>query len=277
MSKFISSPQNPLIKFVASLRQSKHRRANEKILIDGSRAILHALRAGWSLESIITLRFNSQAIEGANGDDRALFKALQNGDLKTQWIEVPEAVLMKMAYGQSKHSIAVADPPSCALTDLELSIDNSADLFVVLDQVEKPGNVGAVLRTANALGVKAVLLSDPICDVWNPNTIRASAGAIFATPIAIGTQAEITAWFEQRQITVLVARVEASVDFASVQVKYPAAIVLGNEAAGLLERWNQPTFTNIKIPTTGIVDSLNVSIAAAILIAGLRRIPNAID
>jgi RNA methyltransferase, TrmH family len=132
--------------------------------------------------------------------------------------------------------------------------------------MEKPGNLGAALRTADASGVDAVLLSDPICDAFNPNAIRSSLGAIFTVPTAFGTSQAVDAWLQQQRCSVFTARVEGAIPYSSASFDGPAAIVIGNEADGLQDRWSQSRFQGVSIPMMGKIDSLNASVSTAILL-----------
>ncbi len=257
--RLVSSAQNPLIKSVSTLRQAKHRRKSDQILIDGERAILQALSAGWRFSSVISCQDRA-----GSGERESFAEALENSDLTFDWIEVPGDVLKKVSYGQSVHPVAVAFPPMRTLESIE-NVDSERSVILVLDKVEKPGNIGAVLRSANALGVNAVLLSEPVCDMWNPNAIRASAGAIFETPMVSDSSVAVFDWLIGKQFSIFAARIEDSVDYRTVQWPTRVAIVLGSEAWGLGGRWRDACVQNIRVPMSGLVDSLNVSVAAAIL------------
>jgi RNA methyltransferase, TrmH family len=155
-----------------------------------------------------------------------------------------------------------------SLENLELRLNRSMDtgLVLVVDRVEKPGNLGAMLRTADAVGVTAVLLSDPICEVWNPNAIRSSLGAIFQIPIVAASSNAIVSWLRDENFQMLAARLQASKDYQQMDLQKKVAIIVGSEAEGLGPFWLQDDIQGIRLPMQGSVDSLNVSVSAAVLL-----------
>jgi TrmH family RNA methyltransferase len=137
--------------------------------------------------------------------------------------------------------------------------------------VEKPGNLGAVLRSADGAGVDAVILADPRTDPFNPNAVRASLGTIFATRLAAAPSADVRAWLIRAGIRILAARVDGAVDYTDTDLRNGVAIVLGSEVGGLTDAWSVEGITAIRLPMLGIADSLNVSITAAVLAYEARR------
>ncbi|HXR27252.1 MAG TPA: TrmH family RNA methyltransferase, partial [Candidatus Baltobacteraceae bacterium] len=164
--------------------------------------------------------------------------------------------------------VAVARPPHRALADLALPPE---PLVAVLEGVQKPGNVGAILRTADAAGLDAVVLADPATDLYNPNTIRASLGCIFSVPVAAAGTDEVLAWLRDLGLSVVVARVGAPRRYSDVDYRPGTAIVLGSEASGLTDRWSGPSVDAVRLPMAGLADSLSVSAAAAVLFYEARR------
>jgi TrmH family RNA methyltransferase len=162
----------------------------------------------------------------------------------------------------------VADLPKPVLETLKLPEN---PLVAVLEGVEKPGNVGAVLRSADGAGVSALLTADARTDLFNPNAIRASLGTIFTMPVCQAAASDVLAWLRAQHLQILAARVEGSVPYTEVDYRRPTAIVLGNEAEGLTDLWSADDITAIQLPMLGIADSLNVSTAAAILFYEARR------
>ena len=160
------------------------------------------------------------------------------------------------------NAVAVAHTPRRPLESVELS---PSPIVAVLEQVEKPGNVGAILRTADAAGVEAVLLADPGTDLFNPNAIRASQGAIFTLKLAAAAATDIRAWLRHKQLPIFAARVDGAIDYREAQLAPPAALVLGSETDGLSDVWQSKGVTPIRLPMRGRVDSLNVSVAAGVL------------
>ena len=144
-----------------------------------------------------------------------------------------------------------------------VSVNNP--LVVVLESVEKPGNLGAILRSADAAGVDAVIVCDPLTDLYNPNLIRASIGALFTVPTAVCTSGECIAFLKERGIRILTAQLQDSSEYYDCDMRQPTAIVMGTEATGLTPQWRQAADAHIRIPMLGRLDSLNVSVSAAIL------------
>ena len=258
--QLISSVQNPRIKFACSLRNAKDRRKSGAFLIDGLALVQIAIACDVQIDQLFV-------------DDESTLSKLprQIWEHKT----VPGTFLCdqfpmeKLQYGGQSHSmIAVAKSWSMDLDSLatKRGPKSSNPLYLVLDRMEKPGNLGAALRTADASGVDAVLLSDPICDAFNPNAIRSSLGAIFTVPVAFGTSQAMEAWLQQQRCSVFAARVEGAIPYSSASFDGPTAIVIGNEADGLQDRWSQSRFQGVSIPMMGKIDSLNASVSTAVLL-----------
>ncbi len=248
----ITSLQNPTIKSIRKLRQSRQRRQQDQILIDGFREIELAQSAGVQIELLL-----------CTPDARSAVERLPPTNSPRQLLELAPAVFEKIAFGQRDRGlVAVATPPNIALDQIS---PNRLHRLLVLDRLEKPGNLGAILRTANATGFDAVLLSQPVCDPFNPNCIRASLGAVFSTPIGSGSAAHVQNWLRQRSVRLITARVDAIQSPWQVDLRPPVAIVLGSEAHGLGPNWNLPEMQPVGIPMLGQVDSLNVANAAAML------------
>jgi len=251
MKPLIQSVQNQQIKQVAKLRDASTRRESGFFIIDGEAEIERALSAGFELDSLYF------SVEDAHGFERLLDR-LESDQLQP----VSSAVMRKLAYGDRDSGlVAVAKSP---VLDIELLQLKSKPLILVLDRIEKPGNLGACLRTAMATGVDAVLLTNSICDIFNPNTIRASRGCLFSVPLAVTTPADVIALCERSRIPLFCARVDGAIDFWEADFRRGAAIVLGNEAVGLGDFWDEPRCKSIVIPMQDDADSLNVSISAAV-------------
>jgi TrmH family RNA methyltransferase len=137
--------------------------------------------------------------------------------------------------------------------------------------MEKPGNLGAILRTADAAGATAVLMSDPVCEIWNPNAIRSSLGAIFRVPMGVGTESEVRKWLDGRGVALFAARADGGIDYSEVPYPTRTAIVIGNEALGLENRWSNQGVTSVHIPMGGVIDSLNASVSGSILVFEVIR------
>ena len=185
--------------------------------------------------------------------------------------------MQKLQYGDRElQAIAVAVMPSTSLESLADRLGPSArsperELYLVLDRFEKPGNLGAALRTADAAGATAVLVSDPISEVWNPNAIRASLGAMFSVPIAVASSGDLRKWLRERSICCYAARTENGSDYSRVRFAKKSAIIIGSEAHGLEDRWKSEEITPVHIPMYGKIDSLNASVTCSILLFELIR------
>lgn len=179
-------------------------------------------------------------------------------------MQVSEAVFHKLAFGSREEGVlGVAEMPQRTLDDLVLPKQNP--LVAVLEGVEKPGNIGAVLRSADAASVSALILADAKTDLYNPNAIRASLGTIFTVPLCEATSNDTLAWLRKNGFRIVVARVDGSVPYSKIDYGGPTAIVLGSESAGLSPAWTAADITAIRLPMLGVADSLNVSVTAAVI------------
>ncbi len=258
----ITSLANPRVKQAVALRDRRERDATGLTLVDGAREARRALEAGIEVAEA----FLCEPLLAGEDARIALDLLVARG---TPVSSVSEAVLSKLAFGgRSEGLVLVVRMPAPSLTDLEPGDD---PLILVIEAVEKPGNIGAVLRTADGAGVTAVIAASPRTDLTNPNAIRASAGTIFAMPLAAAPSTDVLAWLRERGIRIVTARVGAPVGYAEADLAGPLAIVLGDEAEGLTDTWSGPDVEPVGIAMAGIADSLNVSISAAILAYEARR------
>ena len=203
----------------------------------------------------------------AGPDARAALDLLRARGVAVQ--PTSEPVFAKLAFGERAEGlVAVVRIPSLALADLALP---DGPLVAVIEGVEKPGNVGAVLRSADGAGVDAVIAASPRTDLFNPNAIRASAGTIFTVPVAAAPSAEVLAWLREHGLRIVAARVDAERLYTEVDLTGPLAIVLGAEADGLTDAWAATDIEAVRLPMLGVADSLNVSVSAAILLYEARR------
>ncbi len=252
----ITSLTNPRVKAAVRLRERRERSATGLTIVDGAREIRRAIDAGVRIETAFV------APELVRGPDAiALLEGLSGSP---SIVEVSPAVLEKVAFGdRSDGIVVVASIPRRGLTDVVLPPD---PLVVVIEAVEKPGNLGAVLRSADAAGASAVIAADALTDLDNPNAIRASVGTIFTIPVAAATSGETLAWLVDRGIRPVAALVGAPRPWTEVDLTGPVAIVLGSEADGLSATWRGADVAAVSIPMAGVADSLNVSTAAAVLL-----------
>jgi TrmH family RNA methyltransferase len=257
----ISSTKNPRIRAAAALRDRRERDATGLTLVDGVRELAHALAGG----AVVVEVFVDEARLGSEGAG-AVDEARRRG---AAVVSVSGPVLDRLAYGdRAEGLVAVVRIPGVSLVDLRLPDD---PLVVVLEGLEKPGNLGAVLRTADAAGADAVIAADPRTDLFNPNAIRASLGTIFAVPVAAGPSASVRDHLAALGLRLVVARVDAERHHTDVDLRGPVALILGSEADGLTDAWSGPAVVPVRLPMLGVADSLNVSIAAAVLLYEARR------
>lgn len=245
----ITSAQNPKIKNLLLLQEkSRARRDQGLFVVEGRRELEHCLEGGFTVKTL----FVCPEIAGE--------EVLPSPAI----IEIPLELYKKVAYRDSTEGIiAEVEYKALALEDLHLP---EHPLIVVLESVEKPGNLGAVLRSADAAGADAVLIGDPLTDLYNPNLIRASIGAVFTVPVVAAPSAEIIAFLKDRGIQILTAQLQDSSLYYDVDMKRGTAIVMGTESTGLTPIWRQAADAHIRIPMLGCLDSLNVSVSAAILL-----------
>jgi len=256
MIEKISSIHNPGVKHVLRLRTKKSRDARSLTLVEGSREVHQALAAG--------LRFNCAYIcrEGVYRCDDALVAALEAGQVKI--IEAGCSVFDRICYGDRTEGVlGLVERPQIALADLVLG---ERPFIVVMESVEKPGNLGAVLRTCDGAGVDALLVCDERTDIYNPNVIRASLGAVFAVPTVSCTSKEAVEFLRAKGIRTFAAVVQADTYYFDKDLSGACAIVMGSEQKGLSDLWRRSADECVRIPMHGKVDSLNVSVSAAVMI-----------
>ena len=272
----ITSTQNARIKHVVALQQKSSLRREEGLfVVEGQREIEHCMECGYEIVELFTvdgLRFTDDGLSSCV-PTVASGKAERTDDYtkgqKKPYI-VSSQVYEKMAYrGSTEGIIAVAKVKDHRLFSFlapPSSLLNKPNPFiVVLESVEKPGNLGAILRSADAANVDAVIVCDPLTDLYNPNLIRASIGAIFTVPVAVCTSQECIAFLKERKIKILTAQLQDSYDYYDYDMRQGTAIVMGTESTGLTQQWREAADAHIRIPMLGRLDSLNVSVSAAIL------------
>lgn len=260
MLEKITSTQNPRIKNLIALQRSRERRLLNRIIIEGYREISLALAAGFPVKELYSFR--------ALDTENRLSLLLEHLE-KNHIFEISGEVFEKLAYREASDGlIAVAEPRILKLNDIQLSAN---PLIIVLEAVEKPGNLGAVLRTADAANVDAVIVCDPLSDIYNPNTIRSSIGCIFTKQVVACTSSEAIEWLREKRIPTYAAALTATDYYQETDLSGTAALVMGTEATGLSRLWLNKADHQIKIPMLGRIDSLNVSTSAAILVFEAMR------
>ncbi len=261
MEKIVSL-QNARIKQIAKLQSKARERKNSGLfVIEGAREISLAKTAGYEIESIFICPelFSKSDYPGLLSQIHTNFQ-----------FEVSGAVFEKMAYREGSDGLlAVVKPHSHTLADLKLPEN---PFIIVLEAVEKPGNLGAILRTADASRADAVVVCDPLTDLYNPNVIRSSVGCLFSVPVAVCSNAEGLDFMKSRNIRTFAAELTASKWYHETDFTKPSAIIMGTEADGLTDFWLKNADARIKIPMRGKIDSLNVSVSTAIItFEGMRQ------
>ena len=241
----ITSVQNARIKQVVALQlKSSLRREKGLFVVEGQREIEHCIACGYEITELFVI----DSLGYSGGIPATV---------------VTPQVYEKMAYRERTEGIiAVAKCKEHRLDDLHLK---EKPLVVVIESVEKPGNLGAILRTAEAAGVDAVMVCDPLTDLYNPNLIRASIGGVFSVPVAVCNSKDCIAFLKAHKIRILTAQLQDSYDYYDYDMHEATAIVMGTESTGLTQQWREAADAHIRIPMLGRLDSLNVSVSAAIL------------
>jgi len=250
----ISSTQNAIFKQALRLDKKRNRDQTKLFLIEGIREISLARKAGYKIESLI---FNEKA--QIDSEVNALFS-----DLEFAKYLFSSELFSKLAYrDRVANLIAVVEIPR---TDINTIIQSKPKLIVVLESIEKPGNLGAIFRTCDAAGVDAVIVAEPKTDIFHPNVVRASLGSLFTTPFFVLSNEEALAFLKEQKFSVYTTWLEASTPHYGVDMSSKTALVLGSEASGVSRFWVDSSDVNIIIPMNGEVDSMNVSTATAVVI-----------
>ncbi|MBQ6198696.1 MAG: RNA methyltransferase [Bacteroidales bacterium] len=271
----ITSASNPKIKNLLLLQEkSRARREQGLFVVEGRRELEHCIAAGFKVRTLFYCPDIMEA-PSLNSAENYFFgrcpknqfsasSFLRHPSHGASIIEIPEAVYRKVAYREGTEGvIAEVEAKHIGLEELQLP-DNP--LIVVLEAVEKPGNLGAVLRSADAAGASAVIVCDPLTDLYNPNLIRASIGAVFTVPVVAASSEETIGFLKERGIQILTAQLQDSSLYYDVDMRGGTAIIMGTESTGLTDAWRQAADAHIRIPMLGSLDSLNVSVSAAILL-----------
>lgn len=255
--KEISSLQNSLVKKVLLLREkSRERKKSGMFVLEGQRELQLALKGGYALQ---TLFFCAAIVSEAD-----VLKQLQTLAYSPDLISVSKEVYQKIAYRETTEGlIAIVQSKPHELEALRLK-DNP--LILVAEAPEKPGNIGALLRTADAANLDAVIIANPKGDLYNPNVIRSSVGCVFTNQVALGSTLEVIDFLKNKGIALYCAALSATNSYTQVDFNKAAAIVVGTESTGLTEEWLNSATQNIVIPMRGEIDSMNVSVSAAIVI-----------
>jgi TrmH family RNA methyltransferase len=253
----ISSLSNPSVKKIVKLRQRSHRNEMGLMIIEGYREITRALDNNFFP---VELYYCKDYFTGKNED--ALIRRCV--EAKTQLFECTPAVFNKMAYRDRPEGLlAVAPQIRNSLENLTVAKNS---LIVVAEAIEKPGNLGTILRSADAAGASAVIVCDRCTDINNPNVVRASIGTLFSLPVVETTSSEARIWLREHGIQIVAATPHTDKLYTQIDMTLPTAIILGTEQYGLSDSWLTEKHTKVRIPMLGQCDSLNVASAATILL-----------
>jgi RNA methyltransferase, TrmH family len=248
----ITSLQNPRVKHIVRLRDEKRQRREDGVmLVEGYDEIQLALSAGHRPRTLLSA-------------SDLLSREIHVDSPDAERITVSRAVFEKMSYRENPDGwLAVFPIPHVSLDDLKLS---QSPLVIVAESVEKPGNLGAILRTADAAGVDALLVCDPRVDPWNPNVVRASRGAVFSVATVECDNASALDWLKKHEIRILAAKPSANGVYSDIDLRQPVAIAIGTEDEGLSDFWISNADVRVRIPMLGKVNSLNVSVSTALIV-----------
>jgi TrmH family RNA methyltransferase len=254
----ITSTQNPKVKNLLALEKPRERRKQCLFVVEGKKEIGMAIKAGYKIGNLFFCDdlISRQELEELGTSEKLL-------------IPVSKDVFDKIAVRENSGGVlAVAEQKTHRLEEISLKKN---PLVLILEGVEKPGNLGAILRTADAAGVDAVIICDPQTDFYNPNVIRSSIGCIFTVPTASASSETTLEWLKKNKIQVFCTYLKASKPYHEVDFQLPSAIVMGTEATGLSDTWVNASTANIIIPMQGAIDSMNVSTATAVVVFEAMR------
>ena len=251
----ISSLQNKRVRDAVRLHTSRGRKQQDRIIIFGLREIQRAISADVEITTLFL-----------NADYRLPAELSVDGP---ESITVTEPVFEKLSYGNRVDGvIAVAKRPIRTLDQFQAT----DGVILVVESIEKPGNLGAMFRTADATGASGIIVSEPVCDLFHPNSIRNSTGTVFSLPAAVAENSQTIMWLQEHQYDVVIATPEQADDLYDIQFGSRMAIVLGSEAHGLSATWMQGNHRRVRLPMSGVADSLNVSVTAAVIMyEGMRQ------
>lgn len=261
--KTISSLHNDTIKAVTGLIQKASlRKKSDVFVVEGKRELQLAYKGEFTIDTVFCCPalFTSTSLEEWSA------KNLGTSNI----VLVTESVYEKISYRKKTEGIiALVKKKTFDLESIEFK--NPNPLILVIENIEKPGNIGAMLRTADASNIDCLLVADPKTDMYNPNVVRSSVGGFFSVPIGVGSNQDILGFLQQNQIIPYAASLQDSISYEKIDFSTPTALVVGTEATGLSPFWTKESKSNIIIPMLGTLDSMNVSVAAAILLFEATR------
>lgn len=256
MSLRITSPQNPKVKFALSLYKAPVRKKECLFIIEGLREIRLAMESGYQFETLFICPETARKNDASQITDDLVGQV--------QIVETTREIFRKLAYRENSDGlVAIARQKKYLLDDIRLT---GIPLLLVIEAVEKPGNLGAILRTADAAGVDAVIVCDTGVDIYNPNVVRSSIGTIFTNRVVCCSSEDAIKWLKRKNIRIYTTALSASKPYHLIDYTIPTAVVSGAEATGVTEIWQKHSDSNIIIPMFGSADSINVSVAVSIVL-----------
>lgn len=256
-SEAITSTKNQMVKDAVKLMDRRHRDETGLMLIEGRRELQLAVKKGIEFERL----FYYEELFREGGERDVLIRAEKLG---AELVPVSRHVFKKLAYREeSVGLVAVARQPRLALDDIPLV---KPRLLVIIEGVEKPGNLGAILRSADAAGADGVIVCGKSTDIYNPNVIRASIGTVFTVPTVEGSSADIINWLRKNKVKIVAATPRTETEYFDADFNGPCAIIMGSEHEGLSDAWLNEADTLVRIPMKGEADSLNLSVSTALLL-----------
>lgn len=264
--KELTSLQNPRVKEVVKLRDRRYRDESQKYIIEGYREIERALRG----EVPFLVFFYSKELFLGSNEMSLIAKMRAN---RVEILEVSTAVFAKLSYRDRPDGLlGVARQTHLSLADIDHKFKiGQSPFFLIAEAIEKPGNLGSILRSSDAAGIDAFFVCDRCTDIYNPNVVRSSVGTLFSVPIIEATSEEAIRWLKEKGIKIVAATPEAEDEFTKADLKGPIAIVVGTEQLGLSQKWKEAATVQVKIPMKGIADSLNVAAATTLLLYEILR------
>lgn len=258
----ITSMQNDRVKDLVRLRDRRHRDRRRRFLIEGFREIARAHDAGVGIETLFTC---PELFLGPNEDELIAGLAAAG----TEVVELSDGPFRKASYRDRPEGLlGVAAQFGTSLDDLTVS---SHPLILVAEAIEKPGNLGTMLRTADAVGADAVIVADPTTDPFNPNVVRASTGTLFTVPLAIAETLKTIDWLKSRGVAIVATTPDADTELWDADLSAPVAVVVGAEQFGLSDDWLKAATIRVRIPMAGMADSLNAAMATGVVLYEARR------
>lgn len=262
----LTSLRNPRVRAVVGLRDRRQREAQRRFVVEGRRELLCAADAGWALRAL----FHCPDLPA--GGDAALIRRFAASGAACE--PTSRAVFERMSYRRTPDGLlGVAQTPPLALQELTAAASRcgTGELWLVAAGIGVPGNLGAMLRSADAVGASGVLVADAAVDVFNPNVVRASLGALFSVQIAVAGADTLRQWLDRRGVRVILADPTAANEYTTADFSGDLALVVGSESTGLDARWRRQSYERVCLPMAGRVDSLNAATAAAVLLFEARR------